>query len=212
MRAAARCVISAAIAFDFLPLPGRRIALAIADASGKGLPAALIIANAQSSLRTAALFAPDDPAAVVTAVNRQLHAASSLERYATLFYGVFDEDTRMLHYVNAAHNAPMVIHRDGSISCLEAEAPPVGFFAATHYRVRTIQLHPGDLIVAWTDGVVEAINRDDEEWGVQGLLAAVAACPTQRPDRIVACVFKALDEFSGDTQTDDATILAALVD
>jgi len=66
--------------FTFLPLPGRRVALAVADASGKGLPAALLIANVQSSLRTAALFAPDDTAAVVSAVNRQLHACSPADR------------------------------------------------------------------------------------------------------------------------------------
>ena len=197
--------------FDFLPLSGRRIALTVADASGKGLPAALIIANVQSSLRTAALFAPDDPAAVVSAVNRQLHASSPVERYATLFYGVFDEDTRMLNYVNAGHNAPLLIRRDGSTQWLDADAPPVGFFAATAYSTRTVQLHPGDLIVAWTDGVVEATNHVDEEWTVRGLLAAMAACPARQPERIVASVFEALDEFSGDTQTDDATILAALV-
>ncbi len=197
--------------FDFLPLPGRRIALTIADASGKGLPAALIIANVQSSLRTAALFAPDDPAAVVTAVNRQLHASSPVERYATLFYGVFDEDTRTLHYVNAGHNPPMLVRRSGHTTWLEADAPPVGFFGDTVYRTRTVQLHPGDLIVAWTDGMVEATDADGEEWGVRGLRAAVTACPTRQPDSIVASVFTALDEFSGDTQSDDATILAALV-
>ena len=80
--------------FHFVPLPGRRVALAVADASGKGLPAALLAANVQSSLRTAAWFAPEDAAAVVTAVNRQLHACSPVDRYATLFYSVFDENTR----------------------------------------------------------------------------------------------------------------------
>jgi len=197
--------------FDFLPLPGRRIAIAIADASGKGLPAALIIANVQSSLRTAALFAPDDPAAVVTAVNRQLQASSPIERYATLFYGIFDEDARTLHYVDAGHNSPLLIKPGGSTAWLEADAPPVGFFADTVYCTRTVQLNPSDLIVAWTDGIVEAADADDEEWGVQGLLASIAACPTRQPEGIVASIFKALDEFSGEAQTDDATILAALV-
>ncbi len=197
--------------FDFIPLPGHRIALTVADASGKGLPAALIIANVQSSLRTAAQFAPDDPAAVITAVNRQLHASSPIERFATLFYGVFDEDTRALHYVNAGHNPPVLIRRDGSIDWLEADAPPVGFFADTCYRVRTVQLHPGDLIIAWTDGVIEATNADGEEWGARGLLAAIAACRSRQPENIVDDAFAALDEFSGETQTDDATILAALL-
>jgi sigma-B regulation protein RsbU (phosphoserine phosphatase) len=102
--------------FHFVPLPGRRVALAVADACGKGLPAALIIANVQSSLHTAALFAPEDPAAVVTAVNRQLHACSPVERYATLFYGLFDEHARTLHCVNAGHNPAVVIRRGGAVA------------------------------------------------------------------------------------------------
>jgi phosphoserine phosphatase RsbU/P len=197
--------------FAFLPLPGRRVALAVADASGKGLPAALLIANVQSSLRTAALFAPDDPAAVVTAVNRQLHACSPADRYATLFYGVFDENTRTFQYVNAGHNPAMVIRADGAIVRLEAVAPPVGFFADTLYQARTVQLHPGDLIVAYTDGIVEATNPAEDEWGVHGLLEAVTRCRLRNPDKIVQAAFSALDEFSIDHQTDDATILAALV-
>lgn len=197
--------------FNFVPLPGGRVALAVADASGKGLPAALIIANVQSSLRTAALFAPDDVAAVVTAVNRQLHACSPADRYATLFYGVFDENTRTLHYVNAGHHPAMVIRRGDALSWLEADAPPVGLFADTVYKARAVQLNSGDLIIAYTDGIIEATNTASEEWGLDGLLAAVTRCQKRQPDRIVEAAFAALDEFSGDNQTDDATVLAALV-
>ena len=126
--------------FHFAPLPGQRVVLAVADASGKGLPAALIVANVQSSLRTAALFAPEDPAAVVCAVNLQLHACSPVERYATLFYGVFDGNTRTLHYVNAGHNSAVVIRRGGGVAWLEASAPPVGLFAETVYQAQAVQL------------------------------------------------------------------------
>ncbi|MBV8070734.1 MAG: serine/threonine-protein phosphatase [Acidobacteriaceae bacterium] len=197
--------------FQFVPLPGRRVALAVADASGKGLPAALIIANVQSSLRTAALFAPEDPAAVITAVNRQLHACSPVDRYATLFYGVFDENTRTLHYVNAGHNPVAIIRRTGAVTWLESSAPPVGFFPETDYQAQSVQLHPGDLIIAYTDGIIEATNTASEEWGIEGLLAAVKRCRTRQPESIVEAAFAALDEFSGDKQTDDATVLAALV-
>ncbi len=197
--------------FQFVLLPDRRVALAVADASGKGLPAALIMANVQSSLRTAALFAPEEPAVVVTAVNRQLHACSPTNRYATLFYGVFDEDTRTLQYVNAGHNPAVVIHRHGAVTWLDASAPPVGFFAETVYQAQAVQLYPGDLIVAYTDGIVEATNTAGEDWGVEGLLAAVKRCRTRQPESIVEGAFSALDEFSGNNQTDDATILAALV-
>jgi sigma-B regulation protein RsbU (phosphoserine phosphatase) len=197
--------------FHFVPLPGRRVALAVADASGKGLPAALIIANVQSSLHTAALFAPEDPAAVVTAVNRQLHACSPVDRYATLFYGVFDENTRTLRYVNAGHNPAVAIRSGGAFTRLEACAPPVGLFAETVYQAQAVQLYPGDLIAAYTDGIVEATNTAGEEWRVEGLLAAVKRCRTRQPESIVEAAFAALDEFSGNNQTDDATILAALV-
>jgi sigma-B regulation protein RsbU (phosphoserine phosphatase) len=197
--------------FQFVSLPSRRVALAVADASGKGLPAALIIANVQSSLHTAALFAPESPAAVVTAVNQQLHACSPVERYATLFYGVFDEDTRTLHYVNAGQNPAVVIRRGGAVTWLEASAPPVGLFAETVYQAQAVQLYPGDLIVAYTDGIVEASNKASQEWGIEGFLAAVKRCGTRQPESIVEAAFAAHDEFSSDNQTDDATILAALV-
>ena len=197
--------------FDFVSLPGGQVAITVADASGKGLPAALMIANVQSSLRTAALFAPDDPAAVVTAVNRQLHACSPVDRYATLFYGVFDEATRILHYVNAGHNPAMLIRESGPVTWLESGAPPVGFFADTVYRARAAALKPGDLIVAYTDGIVEATNMAGEEWGVNGLLAAIHRCPVRQPARIIQAAYTALDQFSDHTQNDDATILAALV-
>jgi sigma-B regulation protein RsbU (phosphoserine phosphatase) len=196
--------------FHCVPLPGRRVGLAVADASGKGLPAALIIANVQSSLRTGALFAPENPAAVVSAVNCQLHACSPVDRYATLFYGVFDENTRTLHYVNAGHNPAAVIRRGGAVAWLEASAPPVGLFAETVYQAQAVQLHPGDLVVAYTDGFVEATNAS-EEWGVEGLLHAVRRCRKRQPESVVEAAFAALDEFSGDNQIDDATILAALV-
>ena len=213
LTSAARCRQMRALGgdcFHFVLLPGRRIGLAVSDASGKGLPAALIVANVQSSLRTAALFAPEDPGPVVSAVNRQLHACSPVDRYATLFYGVFDENTRTLHYVNAGQNSAMVMRRGGAVAWLEASAPPVGLFAETVYQAQAVQLYPGDLIVAYTDGFVEAANTASEEWGVEGLLAAVKRCRTRQPESIVEAAFAALDEFSGDNQTDNATILAAV--
>src|ERR1700733_15120153 len=97
--------------YDFMPLPDQRLALMVGDASGKGLAAALMIASVQSSLRTAALFTGDDLAALLKVVNHQEYTSSSKDRYATLFYGVFDSSSRILRYVNAGHNPPVVIRR-----------------------------------------------------------------------------------------------------
>jgi phosphoserine phosphatase RsbU/P len=197
--------------YHFVPLPGNRLALAIADASGKGLAAALMIANVQSSLRTAASFAPADPAAVVDAVNRQVHSSSLDDRFATLFYGVFDEATRTLRYVNAGHNSPIVIRKGQSVMQLEPGGPPVGIFPDSTYEESAVELRSGDLVVAYTDGVVEALSPEGEEWGTRGLLSAVAKSEAERPDEIVEAIFASLDDFSRGRQTDDATVAVVRV-
>jgi sigma-B regulation protein RsbU (phosphoserine phosphatase) len=197
--------------YDFVPLAGDRLAIAVGDASGKGLPAALMVSNVQSSLRTASLFAGDDGPAVLDAVNRQVYESSLADRYATVFYGVFDSATRMLRYVNAGHHCPMVIRRDNSILWLEAGGAPVGMFPDWKYDQGVVELHPGDVILAYTDGVIEAMNPDGEEWGIDGLREAVAGCRAQTPEDIVHAIFKATDEFTHRVQTDDATVVALQV-
>ncbi len=113
-------------------------------------------------------------------------------------------------YPQKVHPAA-VIRRAGAIAWLGASAPPVGLFAETVYQAQAVQLYPGDLILAYTDGFIEATNMASEEWGVEGLFGAVRRCPTREPEGIVEAAFAALDEFSGDSQADDATVVAALV-
>jgi len=197
--------------YDFVPLADDRLALTIADASGKGLPAALMISNVQSSLRTAALLTGNDVAAVVKAVNRQVYASSLADRYATLFYGVFDGATRRLRYVNAGHNPPMVVRRNNSIDWLESGGAPVGMFQDWTYKEDVVQLNPGDLIVAYTDGVIETVGPAREEWGIEGLRKAVAESTALCADEIVHAIFASMDGFSQGRQADDATIVALRV-
>jgi sigma-B regulation protein RsbU (phosphoserine phosphatase) len=197
--------------YDFVPLPHNRLALAVGDASGKGFAAALMIANVQSSLRTAASFAESDGAAVLGAVNRQVYACSLADRYATLFYGVFDGGTRTLRHVNAGHNPPMVIRRDQSVIWLETGGPPVGMFSNFTYEESVVQLDPGDLVLAYTDGVVEAVNPAGEEWGVDGLRRAATESKAHSADNMVEAIFASMDEFSRGRQTDDATVIVLRV-
>ena len=197
--------------YDFVPLPHNRLALAVGDASGKGFAAALMIANVQSSLRTAASFAESDGAAVLGAVNRQVHASSLADRYATLFYGVFDGGTRTLRHVNAGHNPPMVIRGDQPITWLETGGPPVGMFPNFTYEESVVQLDPGDLVLAYTDGVVEAVNPAGEEWGVEGLRRAATESKAHNADDMVEAIFASMDEFSRGRQTDDATVIVLRV-
>jgi sigma-B regulation protein RsbU (phosphoserine phosphatase) len=191
--------------YDFVPLANNRLALAVGDASGKGLAAALMIANVQSSLRTAALLSGNDAAAVLETVNRQVHASSFADRYATVFYGVFDAAISTLRYVNAGHNPPMVLRRDGSIDWLEAGGAPVGMFPDWPYEEGSVQLNSGDLVLAYTDGMVEVTNPSGEEWGLEGLHNAASESHARSAADLVDAVFQSMDEFSQGHQTDDAT-------
>jgi phosphoserine phosphatase RsbU/P len=193
--------------YDFISLPENRLALAIGDASGKSLAAALMISNVQSALRTAASFTGKDGVALLRAVNHEVYASSSADRYATVFYAVFDTTTRTLRYVNAGHNPPMIIRRDGLTNWLETGGAPVGMFADWTYKETAVQLNPGDRLIAYTDGVTEAVNADGEEWGVEGLRKAASESDAQSADDLVHSIFTSMDEFSQVLQTDDATVL-----
>lgn len=132
--------------------------MVVGDASGKGL-VALMIANVQASLRTATFFTGDDLASLLTVVNQQAYTSSLADRYATLSYGVFDQTTRTLRYVNAGHNPPIILRCDGSVRRLDCGGAPVGTFPDSMYEERVIQLESGDLLLAYTDGVIEAENQ-----------------------------------------------------
>jgi sigma-B regulation protein RsbU (phosphoserine phosphatase) len=130
-----------------------------------------------------------------------------------MFYGVFDRSTRILRYVNAGHNAPIVVRRDGSIHCLETGGAPVGMFADSEYREGSIKLETGDLVFAFSDGLIEAANQQGDEWGVHGLLqaAACAAQCHQGAGHLVDSIFNSMDDFSKEHQTDDATLAVVRV-
>lgn len=195
--------------YDFTPLADDRVAFVVGDASGKGLSAALMIANVQSSLRTAALFTGDDPATLLKVVNCQAYSSLPDDRYTTLFYGVFDGALRTLRYVNAGHNPPVVVRADGSVDWLEAGGPPLGMFPDSTYEEKVVRLDPGDFVIAYTDGVIEATNPGGEVWGVQGLLTAAAAwTPKSSSDAedLVRLIFNSMDDFSRRCQSDDVTL------
>jgi phosphoserine phosphatase RsbU/P len=192
--------------YNFVTVPGNRLAVSIGDASGKGFAAALMISNVQSSLRTATLFAGSDLAMALRAVNRQVYGSSLASRYATLFYGVVDEATRTLHYVNAGHNPPMVIRPDGSIIWLTTGGAPVGLFPDSIYEEGSVQLGSGDLILAYTDGVVESLNPSHREWGTEGLRIAATESDAESADDMVEAIMRSMDQFSDAYQTDDATV------
>jgi phosphoserine phosphatase RsbU/P len=192
--------------YDFASLGEGQIAMLVGDASGKGVAAALMMASVQASLGTAAQFTGDNLAGLFRAVNLQACASSLADRYATLFYGVLNRVALTLRYVNAGHNPPVVVHRDGSLDWLEPTGAPVGLFPDATWHDDVIHLHPGDLVLAYTDGVIEASNPAGQEWGIDGLLQAAKAHKTQSADRLVRLILDSMDGFARGVQTDDATV------
>ena len=197
--------------YNFATIPGKGLSMAVGDACGKGFAAALMISNVQSSLRAATRFAGANLAMAFQAVNRQVYGSSLASRYATLFYGVVDESTRTLHYMNAGHNPPMVIRPDGSMIWLSTGGAPVGMFPDSIYEEGSVQLGSGDLILAYTDGVIECLNPSHCEWGPEGLREAAMEGEAESAGEMVEAIMQSMDRFSHSRQIDDATVAVVRV-
>jgi len=183
----------------------------VADVAGKSVPAALLMATFQSGLR--ALSATPATLDEIVAGLERYARAHSLEgrRFTTAFIAEIDPRTRAMRYINAGHNYPILRRATGSVERLETGGPPVGMFPDFTYVESAVQLNPGDLVVAYTDGVTEAVNPAGEEWGVEGLQEAAAESEAQCADDIVHEIFASMDEFSRGRQTDDATVVVLRV-
>jgi sigma-B regulation protein RsbU (phosphoserine phosphatase) len=196
--------------YDFLALASGRLGLAIADISGKGIPAALLMASLQASVRGQSQ-AGGNVAELMAQVNRLVFDASPENRYATFFYAQFDPATRRLVYTNGGHNPPMVL-RGSDVIRLEAGGPVVGLFRAAQFEQEEIQLQPGDILVLYTDGISEAENLHEEEWGEGALVETATACRDLPPSEMIARIMQTADAFAaGAPQHDDMTLVVAKV-
>jgi phosphoserine phosphatase RsbU/P len=196
--------------YDFLALSDGQLGLAIADISGKGIPAALLMASLQASVRGQS-HGTGDVAALMTNVNRLVYEASPANRYATFFYAQFDPRTRRLTWSNGGHNPPILL-RGGEVIRLETGGPVVGLFPRSSYEQDAILLRAGDLLIFYTDGMSEAENPAEEEWGEDALISAARACAQEAPVEMIASIMNAADAFaSGAPQHDDMTLVIARV-
>lgn len=147
--------------FDFIPLPGDREGICIADVSGKGLPASLLMANVQAVMRSQALF--EAPLEVfLQRANILLCRSTGAERFVTLFYGVLDPDTHSFEYVNAGHNPPFLVQQDGRIRRLDQGGVILGVFSDAVYEKEILTLDPGDAVVMFSDGITDLSDTVDE--------------------------------------------------
>jgi sigma-B regulation protein RsbU (phosphoserine phosphatase) len=197
--------------YDFLALPHGHLGVAIGDVSGKGIAAALMMASLQASLRGEAIRAPESLAAAIANVNRLVYEASSANRYATFFYGQYDPTTRQFDYVNAGHNPPMLFHRaDGkwTVTRLEVGGVVVGLLEGYPYQQGRVAMMTGDILVAYTDGISEAMNKADEEWGEERMIEVIKACQGLVAQEVLQRILSAADVFAaGAEQHDDMTLV-----
>ena len=169
------------------------------------------MASLQASLKAQALHPHVDVSTMVSEVNRQVHESSPGHFFASLFYGEYQPATRVLKYVNAGHNPPMVLRwRDGrcAVIPLETEGTPVGALEHAEYTTATVRLETGDVLIAYTDGITEAENPQGEFWGQQRLEKLLRSCHARTPKEIIRSVLEEVADFSkGHPQRDDVTLV-----
>jgi sigma-B regulation protein RsbU (phosphoserine phosphatase) len=193
--------------FDVMELGPGRTAFLIADVSGKGLGAALLTTMLQGAFSGMAIQQP--PADVFAHINNYLCGHSRLERYATVFFAILSEDGQ-LDYINAGHPSPVLL-RDGHAEApFAADSFPVGLIPDATYKVETHKLEPGDTLVLFSDGVTEAMDPEDNEFGTDRLKQALEAQQREGVEEVQADVLAAITEFArGASQRDDITIMVA---
>ncbi len=164
--------------YDFLKLKDGLLGVVIADVCGKGMPASLLASNLQASLRALGrVFS--DPGQLLVAVNSALYESTDPEHFATLFLAVLAPDGTGFRYASAGHNPPLLLRHQGESEWLKPAGTPLGMFADMQYPVREVHLDPGDLVVAYTDGLTEALDWRQEEFQETGLEEAVRHCARQ---------------------------------
>jgi serine phosphatase RsbU (regulator of sigma subunit) len=194
--------------YDFLDAGEGRVGLVLADVSGKGLAAALLVASLHASLRSQPR--DGDLVSQLRTVNRLLHEATETNRYATLFLGRFDDADRRLRYVNCGHNPPLVLRRDGALERLAPTAMVVGLVADWTSETAEVALEPGDLLAIYSDGITEATDRRGEEFGEARLVQILQDNRDRGARALLDVVFEQVRAFSDGEQADDQTMVIAL--
>jgi phosphoserine phosphatase RsbU/P len=199
--------------YDFLELEGGKFGIAIGDVSGKGIGASLMMASLQASLRGQAIHSKDDLAGLMARVNKLVYETSTTNRYATFFHAQYDPETRKLIYVNAGHNPPYLLRKNGDgteVIMLTEGGAVVGMLPPmlVNYTQGDVVLQSGDLLVGFTDGISEAMNPDEEEWGEEAMLEELKTLEGRSCREILEHIVAAADRFaSGAKQHDDMTMI-----
>ena len=192
--------------YDAIEVGPSAVALSVADVIGKGLPAALLMANLQASVRASA-SRDSTPALVAARVNRLLCDTIASGKFVTMCYAVLDTDRWTLAYTNAGHNPAILVHADGSIDRLAVGGPFLGVFPEAAFAQGEVPLKPGDRLVLFTDGLTEARNARNEEFGDRRLEETVQRHRGANAPDLMGIVYQDVLRFAGSTLQDDATMV-----
>jgi serine phosphatase RsbU (regulator of sigma subunit) len=195
--------------YDFLRPTPRRLAIVVTDVSGKGVPAALMAASLQASLRSHFAIGAADLGTRLESVNRLFHGCTAPGHFATLFIGEYDDRTRRVRYANCGHVPPLLLRCDGSHEWLEPTAGVLGIRADWQTSTAATALAPGDTLVVCTDGVTEAMNPAREEFGLERLAAVARAARRLVPRALLQTVVDEVRRFGDGRLADDLTLVVA---
>jgi sigma-B regulation protein RsbU (phosphoserine phosphatase) len=195
--------------FDVFPLLDGRTAFCVADVSGKGVPAALLVSTVHACLRILLDSGVADLPGFVARVHRHLLGFSSTRKFVTLFFAVYDPIRQEVRYVNAGHNPGLCVSK-GEATLLPSGGPPIGILPDAVFLEASVGFLPGDTLVLYSDGITEAANSSEEEFGMDRLIALVKEASREPPEALSGRIFGTVSEFTrGVAQYDDQTVLIA---
>lgn len=193
--------------YDVIKLDNGNIALAIADVSGKGAGASLLMSNLQASLRALINVEPNLDS-MVARINNILYQNTSADKYITFFVGILDPDKRTFTYCNAGHNPPLKFSQNGNVTELEEGGLIIGMMGEANYEIGKVVLDEGDIIVMYTDGITEAENEKDEEYGEESLKNHVKRNLKSSPEELINSIVEEVESHAVDLSAqDDVTLL-----
>lgn len=193
--------------YDFIQIDENNIVICLGDISGKGMPAALLMANLQATLRGQALFT-SSAGECLTRANKLLYHSTDRQNYATLFYGILDSSNDTFRFSNAGHNPPILMNSDKKVISLTKGGTVLGFMEDFQFEEDSVNLKKGDTIIIYSDGINEAFNIDDEEYGEENLLSIIKDSLTLDAEKIIENVFESVRSHVQDApQSDDITIV-----
>lgn len=195
--------------YDFLDLGPGEVGFVLADVSGKGIPAALLMASLQGFLHSQCGSGSNDLPQLLASLNIHLYKHTAKQRYVTLFFGRYSDATRTLHYVNCGHNPPVVLRKGGAVERLNATGTVLGLFLDWKCSLATVQLEIGDVLSMYTDGITETTGSNRDEFGEERFLETLRKNRDREAAQILQYVEEAVEQFRLGEQEDDLTLVIA---